>query len=149
MGFKRAEFGISSSVSSAEVAGDVIKKLPHEDERWWSELTPAKFACAIGASCPAIFMSSAVSYSIIGTTLRPEEAPRLSGRVAPNESAIGISKELVDDAVVASILASGPISHLATLMARCCFAICRRLVQAVFSRAGYLPGAIALAVRRS
>jgi hypothetical protein len=62
------------------------------------DITPAKFMCTMGLSCPAVFKSNTGSYVIIGKVLDASD-PNLGHRIGQNEAAIEISSDLLEGAL--------------------------------------------------
>jgi hypothetical protein len=86
----------------------------YDEPRQLKDLTPAKFACAFGASCPAVLKDDdSNEYVLIGKRYDPN-APGIRGRVGPDEVALEISAELLEGAL-SSALAAQPSDILARL----------------------------------
>jgi hypothetical protein len=65
-------------------------------------VTPPKYKCGdVDALCPAVYKSNMQTYVIIGKTVDPEKHPELRSRVGRDETAIEISLDLLEDAVLA------------------------------------------------
>jgi hypothetical protein len=83
----------------------------------WMDATPAAFRCTIAASCPAALHSPArKSYAIIGSTIEHQEVPELAPRVASYETAVEISEELLNKAVVTTVLQQAAFSFLLIML---------------------------------
>lgn len=63
------------------------------------EITPEAYMCGTcGCGCPAVFETENDQYVIIGKKLSPEMEKELAGRVADDEFAIIVDKEMIDGA---------------------------------------------------
>jgi len=61
------------------------------------DLTPARFACSLTMSCPAVYKGHE-NYVIVGKLITPQD-PMIRQRVGPGEAAVEISVELLEGAV--------------------------------------------------
>lgn len=64
------------------------------------DITPTKNKCGNSSPmCPAMYVSDVGTYVIVGRTVDVREGHPLYARVGKDETAIEISKQLVDDAI--------------------------------------------------
>ena len=66
-----------------------------------TDVTPAKYRCGdVDALCPAVYKSNTQSYVIIAKTVDLEKNRQLRSRVGPDETAIEISRDLLEEAIL-------------------------------------------------
>jgi hypothetical protein len=78
------------------------------------DLTPARFACSLAMSCPAVYKDDE-NYVIVGKLITPED-PLMRQRVGPGEAAMEISVELLEGAVRTAIRESGSAAERSTAL---------------------------------
>lgn len=65
-----------------------------------TEITPTEMRCGTcGCGCPAVFATDQGSYVIIGKKLDGETLAQLHGRIADDEFAIEVSKEILEKSI--------------------------------------------------
>lgn len=62
------------------------------------ELTPEVYRCVIG-SCPAVYEAENGDLIVVGATINSDTIKELEGKVGPGETAVRISRSLVEGAL--------------------------------------------------
>lgn len=71
-------------------------------EKKLTDLTPTKFSCNFGLSCPAVLKTDNNSYLIIGKIVDHSD-PAVAGRIGKDETVVEISEEILKAAIALQI----------------------------------------------